>query len=170
MRALIAIVFVLLIVVPVGAQTDTNTVVFKYKIGYRRDSISKNDFVRIHTTKGLLIKGRFSKFKNGKIYTKNDTIEIKKIEVIAVKSNRRQKIGTAYMAAGISGILNVAGFNAAFSSADTLTQNETQNLELGYTSGYTLMTGVLISGVVIYNTYKRYAIAGREKSWEIITD
>ncbi len=172
MNKLLALAVLVFLVSVAWAQTDSNIIVFKHKIGKRQDTILKNDYLKIKHKNGVMYKGSFKKFKNGYIYTKVDTIFYKDIDFLLVNSYRRQKISSAYIAIGISGILNVAGFNAAFgpNRTDTLTETEILALKGTFTSGYTIMSGVLLTGVIMYNTYNRYSFQGREKKWDILLD
>ena len=172
MKRLVSYLVLSLMFMSAYGQTDTTIIVLKSRIGKRNDTIVVQDHLRLHTKDGKTVVGPFVKFKDGHIYTKKDTVNTKKLEYISVNSYHRQKVSSIYMAAGISGILNLGGINAAFSTskADTLTSTETDALSAGLAAGYTIMACTLIYGIVLYNAYYRYTIYGRKTAWDLVLD
>lgn len=169
MKALITVIAFLGVFFNAAAQTDTTQLVFLHEDGLRTEVVLKRDYLKMLDNDGNYHYGSFRKFKDSLIYTNLDTINLSEIELFKVNTYKQQKTSSAYMAIGISGILNVAGFHFAFASNSEETIIEptksTSSIVLGL--GYGLTGSSLITGLVLYNYYDSYRVGGDTPKWKL---
>ena len=149
------------------AQEDTTKIILVNAESGKQSHIKKRDYLKMKTADGELYYGAFRKFKDAKIYTNLDTVDASQLSYIKVNTYKQQKTSSAYTAFGIAAVLNLVGFQTAFSE---IREEESTNNGWLFGLGLGTAVGSITTGIILYNYYDTYNLKGDKIKWTLKLD
>jgi hypothetical protein len=164
------LLFLILALISFGiskAQTDSSLVLKKVGLS-RTVEIEMDDMVKIKTADGEYYKGRFVKRNDEQLILTYDTIAIDDIVKVMANTKVRRRQSSVLLASGL--VAFGAGALMHYGAGQLSNEmEEGSNWPIIFVAlvAYGYSAHAIFFGVINYNGYNSYQVAGRRANWEI---
>ncbi|MGB0430961.1 MAG: hypothetical protein ACPGLV_10850 [Bacteroidia bacterium] len=149
---------------------QSDSVLVLQKVGLSRTvTIEIDDLIKVKTADGEYHKGRFVKLDGDQLITTYDTLNTADVLKIMANTKIRRRQSSLLMASGLIAVGIGSGFSYVASSASNEMEEGTNwGAVMLMMGSYFYAAHALFFGVINYNGYNSYQLAGKRAKWEIV--